>query len=579
MSDFRMSFDPLFSWWMVLLISSLAFALLLWFEIKRNQTLLIPRIIAVVLVLISILALLLQPSFKTAKKTEIVLLTPNFEKSKVDSLLRLEPQFKIIRSAEAESYPNSESFISFQSLSYENIKYIFGEGVPNYAFDLLGESDFRFIPGRLPFGVVELIVPEIFSGRKNSIFGLFNSPGKTKLKLVGPSGAEDSVALNQGNNSFTLSFRPKQPGLFLYYLISEDNPGNSSSEKLPIEVIEQRVMRILFIQKFPSAEMRYLKNFLADKGHAVAVRSQTSKNNFSEEFINSPQTRLSRLTNDLLHSFDLVLIDSKTIDELTKEEKSTLQKSVFMGLGLIIVQNDIPVETNFYLPKGKKISTDTVSLRLSSIQRVLPALPFKVIDHSSIESVIKSKNRILAGYRFFGAGKIAFQFLQETYKLTLEGLHEDYAFVWTSLIERSARKQNKKFELKMISTFPFYPNESLGLSILSSGEKPTIHSDGIKVPAKEDVLLDDYWETKSWAGKLGWHQFTANDSTTLNYFVSKPNEWKSLRIANQMKRISLASATQAKNSVLQFENKKITRLLFYLIFVLASGFLWLAPKI
>src|SRR5260221_12437026 len=579
MSDFRLSFDPLFSWWIVLSVSIFAFALFLRFELKRNQALLIPRIIALILILISILALLLRPFYKTEKKTEAVLLTPNFERSKVDSWLSLEPQVKIIRLVEAKSYPNSETFISFQSLFYENIKYIFGEGIPGYALDLLSKRDFQFIPCRLPFGVVELTVPEIFSNRRNSFYGSFNSPGKTKLKLVGPSGVEDSINLSPGNNSFMLSFHPKQSGLFLYDFISADSLGNTSSEKLPIEVIEERALRILFVQKFPSAEMRYLKNFLAGKGHGIAVRTQTSKNNFNEEFINSPKTRLSKFTNDLLGSFDLVLIDSKTIDQLTKDEKSTLQKSVFKGLGLIVVQNDASSKTDFYLNTGKKIYSDTVRLRLPSAQRVLPALPFKVSDQPSIESVIKSKDRVLAGYRFFGAGKIAFQFLQETYRLALEGLQEDYAFVWTSLIERSARKQNKKFDLKLISTIPYYPNELLRLSILSSEEKPAIHSDGIKVPAKEDVLLDDYWETKSWAGKFGWHQFTANDSTTLNYFVSEPNEWKSLRISNQMRETSLAQATQPKNLVLQFENKKISALLFYLIFVLASGFLWLASRL
>src|SRR5258706_10255371 len=160
MSDFTLSFDPLFSWWIVAPVSILAFAIFMWFELKRNLPLLIPRVIALILILISILALLLQPFFKTGKKTEAVLLTPNFERSKVDSLLRLEPQVKIIRLVEAESYPNSETFISFQSLFYENIKYIFGEGIPGHAFDLLSERDFQFIPCRLPLGVVELTVPE-----------------------------------------------------------------------------------------------------------------------------------------------------------------------------------------------------------------------------------------------------------------------------------------------------------------------------------------------------------------------------------------------------------------------------------
>ncbi|MBI1770075.1 MAG: hypothetical protein HY015_11175 [Bacteroidetes bacterium] len=580
MSDFRMSFDPLFSWWVIFAVSASAFAFFAWLELKRKQTLFIPRVIALILILISLLALLLRPSFKAEKKSEAILLTLGFEKTKVDSLLRLEPQLKIFRLADTESYPHSEVLGSIQSLSDKSIKYIFGEGVADYIFDLMGARNFQFVPCRLPFGIVELTVPKVFPKRKNSISGSFNSSGSTKLKLVGPSGVEDSVRLNKGSTPFTLSFRPEQSGLFIYNLMYEDHLGNKSSERLPIEVVEEHALKILFIQKFPSVEMRFLKNFLTGKGHAIAIRTQTSKNNFNEEFINFPKTRLNQFTHELLDSFDLLLIDSKTTDELTENEKSILKKSVFDGLGLVVLQNSVPIKPDFYFIKGKNISNDTVHLSMPGIQRTFSVLPVKVIEQPSVESVIKSKDRVLAGYRFYGAGKIAFQFLQETYRLELEGNSNDYAFIWTPLIEKSSRKRNKKFELKLINPFPYYPNESLKLSVLSSGEKPAIRSDDIKVPASEDVLLDDYWKTKSWAGKSGWHRFTANDSTTLNYFVSEPSEWKSLRIASQVKNTLLAqSALQTQSSVPQFENEKISPLIFYLTFILASGFLWLAPKI
>ena len=579
MTDFRLSFDPMFSWWIILAIVLISFVFFLRLELKRKQALLIPRILALVLVSISILALLLRPYFKV-QKSEAILLTPGFDKSKVDSLLKQEPQLKIFGGHQAESYPHSEALTSLQNLSDKNIKYIFGEGLHSYAFDLMPRKHFRFFPCQLPFGVIELRVPKIFSSRKNSISGLFHSAGKTKLKLIGPSGTEDSVYLNKGKNKFTLSLRPKQSGLFIYDLVSQDSLGNKSLEKLPIEVVSENALRVLFIQKFPSAEVRSLKNFLSDKGHLIVVRLQTSMNNFNEEFVNIPKIRLNQFTGELLNSFDLVLMDSKMIEALSVNEKSTLQKSVFNGLGLIVIQNDVPTKPDFYLVKGEKISNDTVHLHLQSKEYILPAMPIKVSARPSIETLIKTKDRILTGYQFLGSGKIAFQFLQETYRLTLEGKNDDYAFIWSSLIEKVARKKNQKFELKLSSPFPYYPNEPIDLFVISSGQTPSIYSDGIKVSVNEDALLDDYWKAKSWAGKSGWHKFSAIDSTELNYFINDPLQWKSLRIANQVKETSLIqNLSPGENQIPPLENERVSNLLFYMVFILAIGFLWLAPKI
>src|SRR5437879_218465 len=105
MTDFRLSFDPMFSQWIILAIVLISFGFFLWLELKRKQTLLVFRIAALVLVSISLLALLLRPNYRT-EHTEAILLTSGFDKSKVDSVLKLEPQLKIVRLHEAGSYPN-----------------------------------------------------------------------------------------------------------------------------------------------------------------------------------------------------------------------------------------------------------------------------------------------------------------------------------------------------------------------------------------------------------------------------------------------------------------------------------------
>jgi hypothetical protein len=469
---------------------------------------------------------------------------------------------------------------SYQNLADENIKYILGEGLPNFALDLISSSGFTFFPCKTPQGIIELTVQKIFSNRRNSISGVFNSSQKTKLKLIGPGGAEDSAIIQNGTHAFTLYLRPKQSGLVLYNLISEDSAGKKLSERLPIEVEQEQRLRILFLQNFPSAEIRSLKNFLSEKGHSVAFRSQTSKNNFSEEFINTPRVRLNPSTPELLRLFDLLMIDSKTMDGLSKSEKSILEKSVFNGLGLIVSQDFKLQKTEFYSIKGKMITNDTVHLSLANKKYVMSALPFEIAGSHSLESILKNNKRILAGYQFFGAGKIGFQLLQETYRLPLEGSHEDYALIWSPLIEKVARREKEKFHIKLNTDFPYYADEPVDFSVISSGQKPEIYSDNEKIPLTEDIIIDDYWHGQTWCGKSGWHSLNATDSVTVNYFIHEPTEWKSLRESNSIKDTSLAQSKSLKSTAI---HRKVTRqvslLLFCVIFLVASGFLWLAPKI
>ena len=89
------------------------------------------------------------------------------------------------------------------------------------------------------------------------IEGVFNSKGKTTLRLISPAGVEDSVDINgTGQTPFVLSFRPRQPGLFVFTLSSQDSSSNILTEKLPLEILAEQKLKILILQKSPTAEVR-----------------------------------------------------------------------------------------------------------------------------------------------------------------------------------------------------------------------------------------------------------------------------------------------------------------------------------
>ena len=135
--------------------------------------------------------------------------------------------------------------------------------------------------------------------------------------------------------------------------------------------------------------------------------------------------------------------------------------------------------------------------------------------------------------------------------------------------------------MNLTTDFPYYADEPLSVEIISSGIQPSLYEKKNSIPLTEDVIIDDYWHGKSWAGKPGWHQFSVSqDSTHLNYFVSNDDEWRALRIANQIRINKLTEAEDSKEKVAaQFFSKPIPAVLFYIIFLFACGFLWLAPKL
>ena len=590
MNNSWLTFDPAFPIWVIILITLPIFIFFIGKEIQLTQKFLILRIIAQVFIFLSIIGLFLRPSYLEQKAiSKIILLTPGYDNLKVDSVVKKNPSYKIIHTREANPYLNLESLISYHNLAESgDIKIIMGEGLPGFALEMIEKKNFEFIPNNLPIGTIQLSIPQpIVVNKKNLIQGVFNSKGKTTLRLISPAGVEDSVDINgTGQTPFVLSFRPRQPGLFVFTLSSQDSSSNILTEKLPIEILAEQKLKILILQKFPSAEVRYLKNYLAEKGHSLALRYQTSKTNFKYEYANLNSIRVDRLTAELTKAFDLVFLDNTVLEELSNSEKSVLENSIRSGLGAIILFDDFREKgktINQLLPlKTKRLTVDTVHIRFpESKLYTLPVLPIEIIPNASIQSITLHKGRTLSGYVYSGFGKVGFQLLRETYRISLEGNAADYSSIWSDLIERTARAKNKLFKVKLDSSLPYYPDEPLSIEVISSGPQPSLYSNKNLIPLAEDVVIDDYWHGKSWADKAGWHQFfIQQDSTELNYFVSNKGEWESLRIAHLMKENELAPSSDSDTiSSVQFIRKPIQPLIFFLIFLFASAFLWLAPKI
>ncbi|MBX2899041.1 MAG: hypothetical protein KF775_05310 [Cyclobacteriaceae bacterium] len=572
--------EPIFAPALLVGVSLVLLFLFTVLEIKRKAKLLAARLVAVVLLVLSVLFYLLQPAVRSnAVVNGVLLLTQNYLAVQVDSVLAQRPDLQILLVPEAAPYKSAARLNSVNELpAYASrIRIVMGDGLPKWA---LPNSDFEFVKGKKPEGIVNLNKPvKIFANRKTTLTGLWRGEA-TMLHLLGPGGALDSVKLESGTQPFRLSFKAQQTGMFLFSIKAS---ATNTNDILPIEVLPTRSLAVLVLQSYPSAETRYLKKFLIELGNYVAVRTQVSATNYHTEFGNGAARTLNRITPELLREFDLVVLANEAT--LTKADQGSLERAVREGLGLLWLCTNDELQKPFAGFEPIAYASDTARVRVEGKEIVLPA----VAGHmkNNLYPIIATANRTVSGYKIAGVGKMGVQLLQETYALLAQGEPEVYAAIWTPVVETLARTNAVATKIQIENDFPIYPNEPIELNVISSHALPEVALDSIALPLREDAVIDGYWTTTFWTTRSGWYAVTSTDSAAAGFYVSKPNTWQALRsttlqnlnYTSQSKTGEAAHTVTLPGEAHDQPTHKISSLWFFILFLVAAGFLWLAPKL
>jgi hypothetical protein len=583
----KLIFNSMLPVGLVIGITALLLVLFIYYEVKRKSRFLMLRILCLIIVLISLAMIVLNPSYPIQKITEpALLLTSGFEKEMVDSILN-QQDLKVIVAPDAVPYSSSKTLSTWHTLKEEaqNIHFVLGNGIPNHALNENPNINFQYIKGKNPEGIINLKETVFKVNEQSFIRGTYRSSGNNvTLKLAGPGGVEDSLDLKgKGLLPFKLAIKPLEVGKFVYQLHTK-RAGKKSVEPLPVIIEPENKLKILILQSFPTFELRYLKNYLSSKGHALSVRYQVSKNNYSYEYANQEKQAINGLTSDLLNSIDLLIVTSESLEKLNESEQKIVEQSIKKGLGLLILVDKKPdTKINKMFPfKITESKTDTVTLsseqwddKISvsgTLLRVNPS-PF-------IETIFSDADgKILAGYSPTSLGRIGFQLLNNTHRIALEGKSTEYANIWSPLIENVSRQKQEKFKIELVSPFPYYPNEPIHFKVIATEEAPELYYDKNRIPLKEDIEIENVWYGTIWTQKIGWYQLSTQDSSHLVFYVHAPNEWNSIRRESQIRENNLyMKKNKVRNSITEFQ-AIVSPLLLFILFILASGGLWLTAKL
>ncbi|MBX2945286.1 MAG: hypothetical protein KF725_05595 [Cyclobacteriaceae bacterium] len=578
-------FNPIVSVWMVLVALVLVTSILLMMEWVRKLRYTALRLSAVVLLGLALAGLFLRPGYYSSQSSEIILLTPGYQPAVVDSLLRQNPSAKLMHLQQAKPYRNSELLESYSQLHFNHneIRYVVGQGLPVHALDAIKKKGFVFMASEPPDGIVEIAVSQpVYPHQDNFVSGVFkNPPPETWILLDGPGGVEDSVFLeDSGYSHFKLSFKPKQEGHILYSISTKTKGTLSLPEKLPIHVCQPDTLSILFVRDYPTFETQYLKNFLAKQHHKLTLRYRLSQSMYQFEYANTGFRPVNNLSPEILGQFDVLVIDGESLQRLSKSEAAAVDESINKGLGILVLSPTNRIDTRLFPFAQSVVKTDTAVTTINNKSLNLPALAQRVKKEPGVTSVIENQSGLLSGYRYKGFGKIGFQFLKETYRLILSGDSVAYSHIWMPLLNGISRAKNYDGKIIVESPFPVYPDNPVSVKLISRDDDVQLEVDSISWPLQEDVIIDNVWSAKLWAGEPGWHSLATASGNKEFYYVSAPGEWQSVALTNQIKANIWESSNKEENGRQDdLVRKEFNPLIFFLLFLLSAGFLWLVPKL
>ncbi len=576
--------------WQIAVVLSLCAVLFVWCVVRELRRVLNKRLgLRLGLNFIAILALALlglEPvRLGESPQKKIALLTDALPPETVDSLaqsnaievftLDEKNQAKHIQDAGfiARHFPKSEI-------------HLFGQGLKQADLTRLRGHRIIFHQSELPKGILELkSEPTVVIGEPLLVKGVVRGNFE-RLLFKANEIAVDSLTNLKEETRFEFSFTPKQLGKLTLSLVLD-----GKEEKWGAVVLPFKPLSILVLQSKPTFEIKYLKNFLTEKGYRFAMRVMVGKARYREEFWNLPSQSLVPLSRKVLSRFDLVMIDGETLAMLTPSERVALESEVMQeGLGVFITEVDSALQQQaslkFFQPfrlrphqareqpvSGKQFRSPPISLEA-----------FTIIEDFGTQSLLQdSDGRSVASFCQKGFGRIGISLVQNAYQWKLAGKSDVYAAYWACLFSAIAKRASETaISVPTISIV----HEPIEFSVQTVLDTPRVfiqeNSQETFVPLRQETLNQLAWRGRYWAKESGWIAFKVNGEEQLWAFVSDETAFEALRKETRRKetlKIIQQNVAQDADETKRIEPDATPMLWCALCMMLALGGLWAERKV
>ncbi len=538
-------------------------------------------LISVALLALSMIAL--QPALMVKKKTKsAILLTKDFKTERLDSLKIAHKKIKRL------TYEPNVSI--FESDTAIDSVFVLGQGIESHDLWQLKTKTVFYLGDALPSGIIKYTYNNKSREGEELLFkGMYNRPIKEhRLILEEPGGMRlDSLKLDDlERQAFQLTAPLKASGKYIYKLIEEDTEGQLISQNpIPVEVKKREVLKIVLINEFPTFESKYLKNYLAEKGHEVVVRSQLTKERFKYEYFNTKKRNIGRFTKSNLKAYDILIIDANALKNIGESSRKALENAVSEdGLGVLI-----QASTSFSRYTGGLVRFDfiqdgkTNAALQNASKTKIGKHPYSFKPQFTLGTLLQDNtNNVLAAYKRKGIGRVGITVLTTTYELILKGQTKQYQELWSRIIEDLSKRKNTQISWETTTNLATKDYPFLFKLRTLKEEIPDVKIDeNYRVALRNSIDLPKVWKGITYSIDSGWHTLKVeqDSSDTFNYYVQDTLSWKT-KIAydkiEENKRL-YNNANPKNESVYSLE--PINLLWFFSLFLISIGLLWLLPKL
>ena len=566
--------------WIPGLIAAIAlFAVFVVKEWPRRSGSFVWRLAAGLVAVLSLFAIALKPARLTSVDgKQGVLLTTGYQEAQLDSLRETNPQLKELV---YQDYIDRDELDSISQL------FILGSGVKPYDLWQLEGRTVKLLKKEIPNGIDQLSYSKTLSeGEDLNLTARYLKPksgNQIVLQAPGNLGL-DSIQFTAATDTvFSLQAKIKAPGDFVYNLIEKDSLGRVlNNEALPVHISPQKQLSVVMLSAFPSFEFKYLKNYLAELNHQVLVRSQLTQNRFKYEYFNQERKPFNALSTSGLNDLDLLILDAGAWQSLSQNEQNSIKDAVTQeGLGVFVM----PSKELFY-GSQPLIDFDFTRTAQTEVELqdgiVVSTFGYYMNSAANFNATLKAANQILAGQGFIGFGSVSTTVLSNTYALQLKGNQERYKSLWSEILKSVLKPESDMIfweETEQIVR----PHEPYTIKFRTAVSEFTLtDTDGNSIPVIQDPDIPELWLATFYPEETGWFtlRFSTGDTVSEHaYYVFAEVDWKA-RAAQGLTKANQDFFRKGDAEVEELQVKRpINPIYFFVLFVLAMGYLWLEPKL
>lgn len=427
---------------------------------------------------------------------------------------------------------------------------IVGDGLKLRDRDAARGLSIEFDPSPLARGLVELSLPEkISGGARWQLQGRIHQMDKARVELLDPGNALVASAQIDADGYFLLADTARTAGLAMYQLrILDDRKQIVDTVKLPLNIVQEKPLRVLSLSGGPNPELKYLRRWALDAG----VELQSQVNLSAGVQMNSAAISL---TANSLKDTDLLILDERAWSTMNRGSKQSVIDALRNGMGVLLrITGPIAVNDRNELRTLGFAVTDanlvqSVQLDSGFDKKSRPTLtrrPLQIANRDGVTLLRDEGKNPLAIWRAEGRGRIGLIWLTDSYKLVLSGDGSRHGQIWHDAVSTLARTRNEN--TVYLRDRNAVINERAVLCNLAAKTYVQDPVSGITY-LDPDTVSGSKKCAAFWPRNPGWH-LVVTDTQELPFYVRDANEIPGIK-ANEMRESTLllgAKHASGKNS-------------------------------